>query len=234
MVHTNLQYDGKGHVALLRLTQPDACASLVAACAEIGHETHARVMLITKGWADFRVEAQRSNHLANEAVEALSGLQIPTIAWIGTDCYDEALELALCADIRIASHASSFRMGQPMSGRMPSHGGTQRLPRVVGRGWAFRLLLTGETLSAPESERAGLVNAIGGLAEARRFARMIAAGAPVAMRYAKEAVRFGADLSLAQGLRLETDLNLLLHSTADRVEGLRSFRLKRPPRFEGR
>ena len=150
------------------------------------------------------------------------------------DCHDEALELALAADIRLAGESAAFRMGHVREGRIPSHGGTQRLTRAVGRGQALRLLLTGETLDADEALRTGLVHDVGDVEDAEELAAAIADAGPIAAQYVKEAIAASADLPLRDGMRLEADLSILLHSTADRAEGLRAFAEKRKPRFEGR
>ena len=114
---------------------------------------------------------------------------------------------------------------------------TQRLPRLVGPAMARDMLLTGRTLSAAEALDFGLVNRVAprdALEEtAAEIAEQIIAAAPIAARYAKEAVAAAGDLPLAQGLRLEADLSIILQSTDDRAEGLRSFAEKRAPRFTG-
>ncbi len=116
-------------------------------------------------------------------------------------------------------------------------GGTQRLPRLVGRSKALELILTAETISAEEAFEIGLVSQVVPqeklASEVEALAQTIASKAPIALRYIKEAVNKGMDLSLEQGLRLEADLYLLLHTTADRTEGIKAFLEKRPPRFKG-
>ena len=116
-------------------------------------------------------------------------------------------------------------------------GGTQRLPKLVGPAWALDMALTGRKLSAAEALRIGLVNRVvpaGGLeAATMELAEQVLAAAPVAARYAKEAVGKGMDLTLEQGLRLEADLSVILQSTADRAEGIESFKERRRPKFTG-
>ena len=117
------------------------------------------------------------------------------------------------------------------------NGGTQRLPRIVGRGKALELVLTAETIGAEEALEIGLVSQVvpqqNLASEAESLARTIASKAPIALRYIKEAVNKGMDLTLEQGLRLEADLYFLLHTTADRTEGIKAFLGKRPPEFKG-
>ncbi len=174
----------------------------------------------------------------DDAIPAVAALLTPSLAAIDGDCLDEALELALASDVRIASGASRFGMRQVADGRLPRHGGTQRLTRAVGRAHALRLLLTSDVIGADEALRIGLVQAVvpaSQLAPAvAALAEQIAAGGPIAAAYAKEAVAAGSDLTLAQGLALEHDLSVLLHSTDDRAEGLRAFAKRRAPSYRGR
>jgi enoyl-CoA hydratase/carnithine racemase len=129
-------------------------------------------------------------------------------------------------------------MPETALGLVPHGGGTQRLPRAVGRAHALRLLLTGETIDANEAYRIGLVSQVTPAGEERAAARVIAsaiaARGPIATRYAKEAVLRGLDLPLQQGLRTELDLTVILQTTADRAEGVRAFVERREPDFTGR
>jgi E-phenylitaconyl-CoA hydratase len=139
--------------------------------------------------------------------------------------------------LRLAARRCSFQFPQLAAGRLPGAGITQRLPRIVGRMRAFDLLLTGRRVGATEALRVGLVSELSGgdlAAAARRRAAELAGKGPIALRYAKEAVRAGMDLTLAQGIRLEQDLYVLLQTTADRVEGVRAFKARRAPRYRGR
>src|SRR5262249_21174681 len=121
---------------------------------------------------------------------------------------------------------------------IPGGGGTQRLPRLVGRGKALEMILTGARIPAAEALVIGLVErvvpAAALAAEAKKLAQSIADKAPVALRYAKESVVKGLELPLADGIRLEGDLSTLLRTTEDRVEGAKAFLEKRKPRWSGR
>lgn len=170
---------------------------------------------------------------AISAASAIAAAIKPTIAWIDGDCHDMGLELALACDIRVCSPNAKFAMRQVRDGMLPWDGGTQRLARLVGRGQALRMLLTGEEIDADEALRIGLVQRMGVFADVTAFAEKITASAPIAARYAKEATLSGADLSLDQGLRLEADLSVLLQSTDDRAKGVQSFPDKNNPEFKG-
>ncbi len=220
------------HDPIARLTLDADAVALTAALLALDADAGARVLLLSGDWSAAGASLRDASD--DDPVAALAALRIPVIAWVDGDCHDEALELALAADIRLAGESAAFRMGHAREGRIPSHGGTQRLTRAVGRGQALRLLLTGETLDADEAFRTGLVHDIGVVEDAEELAAAIADAGPVAAQYVKEAIAASADLPLRDGMRLEADLSILLHSTADRAEGLRAFAEKRKPRFEGR
>jgi len=159
------------------------------------------------------------------------------IAAINGDAIGQRLELALACDIRIATDTAHFGFPHIKEGLIPWDGGTQRLSRVIGQAKAMEMILTGEMIDAQEAYRIGLVNKVVPTQElmpvAMDMAREMASKGPIALRYAKEAIRKGMDLTLDQGLRLEADLYFLLHTTKDRTEGIRAFQEKRPPEFKG-
>jgi len=161
----------------------------------------------------------------------------PIIAAIRGYAFGGGLELALACDIRIAGEDARLGLTEIDLAIIPGGGGTQRLPRLVGRGRALEMILTGARIDAREALRIGLVErvvpAAEVLASALALAKTLAAKAPVALRYAKEAVVKGLELPLADGLRLEHDLATLLRTTEDRVEGAKAFLEKRKPRFTG-
>lgn len=173
----------------------------------------------------------------HQVAAAVAELPVPVIAAVNGDALDQGLELALAADLRIASVDARFGFSSLGQENIPWDGGTQRLPRLIGSAWATDMMLTGRTVHAQQALEIGLVNRVVGpdrlVEETHALAEKILAGAPVAARYAKEAVQKGLDLSLDQGLRLEADLNILLHSTSDRAEGLQSFSEHRDPKFTG-
>jgi enoyl-CoA hydratase/carnithine racemase len=169
--------------------------------------------------------------------ETIANIEKPVIAGIEGDARDQGLELILACDVRIAAEKSRFALTQLEKGTIPMNGGTQRLPRLVGKGKALELVLTGESIDAHEAYRIGLVNRVVSENELEKtimeLAKDMASKSPIALRYAKEAMNAGLDLTLEQGLRLEADLYMLLHTTTDRTEGIRAFQEKREPQFTG-
>jgi enoyl-CoA hydratase len=172
------------------------------------------------------------------AAAVISAIDRPVIAAINGAALGQGLELALACDLRVCSQDATFGMPQVTLGEMPWDGGTQRLSRLVGRSKALELILLGETIDAQEALRIGLVHKVtpsdelSGMVQAMAY--KIADQSPISLTYAKEAVYKGMDLTLDQGLRLEADLYYLMHTTRDRTEGIKAFREKRRPRFEGR
>ena len=172
-----------------------------------------------------------------QAASAVAALPMPTLVVINGDALDHGLELALAGDIRICTQDARLGLTGVSKGEIPWDGGTQRLPRLVGPAWARDMILTGRTIDATQALAIGLVNRVEPrehLAPAvdQIVQQMVEAG-PVAARYVKEAIAKGLDLTLSQGLGLEADLNVILQSTTDRAEGIRSFIEKRSPRFTG-
>jgi len=170
--------------------------------------------------------------------QAMDRCPQPIIAAIRGYALGGGLELALACDLRIAGEDAQLGLTEVNLAIIPGGGGTQRLTRLVGRGRALEMILTGARIDAREAWRIGLVErvvpAADVLAAARELARTLAEKAPVALRYAKEAVVKGLELPLADGLRLENDLATLLRTTEDRVEGAKAFLEKRKPRFTGK
>jgi enoyl-CoA hydratase len=162
----------------------------------------------------------------------------PVIAAVNGFALGGGCELAMACHIRIASDAAKF--GQPESklGLLPGYGGTQRLPRLVGKGRATQLLLTGEMIDAAEAYRIGLVNKIVSgadlLTEARNMMKTILANSPLAVALCIEAIDRGLEMSLEEGLILEANHFGLLAATDDMREGTRAFLEKRTPAFKGK
>ena len=162
----------------------------------------------------------------------------PVIAAVNGYALGGGCELAMACTIRLASETAKFGQPEVKLGIIPGFAGTQRLPRLVGKGRAMELILTGATIDAAEAFRIGLVNRVVPAAalmnEARALAQALAASAPVALRHALEAVNRGLEMTVADGCALEATLFGLLASTDDMREGTRAFVEKRKATFTGR
>lgn len=218
-------------------------------CQQIMQDDNIRVVVLTGMGQDFCAgdeddpstpdsEKQLQDYLSPRRTAGFIGaIEKPVVAMVNGDALGHGLEMALACDIRLASTDASLGMPQITQGTIPWDGGTQRLPRTVGRAWATDLLLTGRVIDANEALRIGLVHEVTSpdqlTKRAEQVSSTMAGLAPVAVRYAKEAVLKGMDMTLDQGMRLEMDLNLLLQTTEDRAEGLASFLERRQPHFTG-
>src|SRR2546425_5804728 len=260
MTYETLLYDVADGVATVTLNRPEVHnamnermrAELTRCFGELATSDAVRVVVVTgagerafSAGADIRefVAPQvpvrfRESRRRVDFRAAMDRCGQPIIAAIRGFALGGGLEFALACDIRIAAEDAQLGLTEVNLAIIPGGGGTQRLPRLVGRGKALEMILTGARIDAREAGRIGLVErvvpAADVLAAARELARTLAEKAPVALRYAKEAVVKGLELSLADGLRLENDLATLLRTTEDRVEGAKAFLEKRTPRFTGK
>ena len=245
-----VQLTTSGHVATLAISSGldgnrldrATVAALADSLQTIAQDDNVRVAILT-GTADTFCTGTEIGTLSAETLYSLriashiAGFDKPMIAAIEGDATDQGLEIALACDIRIAADDARFGMTQISRGLMPWDGGTQRLPRLIGRGRATELLLTGRLIDASEALEAGLVSEMTPrdqvAVRAHQIASIIASHGPIAARYLKEAVASGLDTSLPQALRLEADLNFILQTTSDRAEGIDSFLERRPPHYTG-
>ena len=248
----------KGSVAIIRLSPPrehnrvtpDMAPELRRVCETLNAERQARVVILTGcgqtffygGEADLFKQDSSTASLARKLdshrfAASVASLKAPSIAAINGDALDQGLELALACDLRIVAEGANFGFPGLSKGVFPWDGGTQRLPRILGRGRAMEMFLTGRLVPAREAYSMGLVNKVVPLKDlqdaAQRLADIVAAGAPIAVQYTKEAVYKGLDMALSQGLHLEADLSFILQSTKDRRKGIQSFLNKEKPRFSG-
>lgn len=247
--------DAGGPVATLTVDPPGdgydraVAEGLTAAAAELtSRHPEVRAVVVAAGSAGFgsgwSAAALEDDAMLREVLgpigagfDALAGVPQPTIAAISGAAHSAGLELALACDIRVAAEDATFAMPETGDGLVPRGGGTQRLPRAVGRAQALRLLLTGEVIDAAEALRIGLVSEVvpaGDLAgAARAVAETIVSRGPLATRFAKEAIMRGVEAPLQEALRLELELTVLLQTTADRAEGVDAFVERRDPEFTG-
>jgi enoyl-CoA hydratase len=189
--------------------------------------------LTTQGPMDGKARAQ-----AGQAIfRAFEHLNKPVIAAVNGFALGGGCELAMACHLRVASDTARFGQPEVKLGLLPGYGGTVRLPRIVGKGRALELLLTGAIIDAAEALRIGLVNRVVPaerlMDEAEALARSIMDQGPLAVRSVLEAVDAGYEMSQADALLLESTLFGLLSSTDDMREGTRAFLEKRKPAFEG-
>ncbi|MBN2241770.1 MAG: enoyl-CoA hydratase/isomerase family protein [Acidobacteria bacterium] len=208
-------------------------------CEQIAWDEETRIVVLFFGGRMHDLPDRISSGEAGvlSPVEAVSGIKRPVIAAVRGDATDLVLELALACDLRIATDASVFAMRQTCRGRIPSNGGTQRLPRLIGQSRAIKMILTGESIDAAQALKIGLVHRVVAPdaleASAMELARQMALKSPLSLHFAKEALYSGMDLTLDQGIGKEMDLYLLLFGASDRTEGINAFKEKRKPEFKG-
>ena len=219
---------------------PGLAADLAAICDELNYNTEIRAAVITGSGPAFcrDIAAYRKAQAGFSLATPVASLNCPIIAALNGDAAGIGLELALACDIRIAAKTARFSFPGIQRGLIPADGATQRLPRLIGRAKAMELMLTGDTITAPEALQIGLVSRVVPAEDvlniAMEMGREMAGKASMALRYCKEAVYKGLDMTLAQGLQLEGDLYFLLHTTEDRTEGITAFKEKRRPGFKGK
>src|SRR5712672_1595409 len=184
------------------------------------------------------VEAEESSRYGQAVLDLVENLGKPVIAAVNGFALGGGCETAMACNIRIATDNAKFGQPEVKLGIIPGGGGTQRLPRLVGRGRALQLILSGEMISAQEAYRIGLVNEIVPAADlitrAEAILKKIASNAPIAVKFALEAANKGLDTSQGEGLLLEASYFGLCAATEDKKEGTTAFLEKRAPQFRGR
>ena len=183
-------------------------------------------------------EAQQSSRFGQEVLNLIENLGKPVIAAVNGFALGGGCETAMACTLRIAADSAQFGQPEVMLGLVPGGGGTQRLPRLVGKGRALQLILSGEMISAQEAHRIGLVNEVvpasGLIARAEAILNKIAANAPLAVKFALEVANRGVEMSQGDGLLLEASYFGLCAATEDKTEGTDAFLQKRAPQFHGR
>lgn len=184
------------------------------------------------------VDAEEGSTFGQSVLRLIENLGKPVIAAVNGFALGGGCETAMACTIRVASENAKFGQPEVALGVIPGGGGTQRLPRLVGKGRALQLILTGGMISAQEACRIGLVNEVVPAAEliprAEAILKQICANAPLAVKYALEAVNKGAETSQDEGLALEASYFGLCAGTEDKKEGTAAFLEKRRPQFQGR
>jgi enoyl-CoA hydratase len=242
--------------ALITLNRPDALNALsFALIADLGRAFDevaagdARALLITGAGtkafcagADIKeltgrsLVAQKQGAEAGQAVFAkLDKLPMASVAIINGYAFGGGLELALACSFRLASHHARLALPEIKLGLIPGYGGTQRLPRVIGEARALEMVMTGRTVEAEEALRIGLVNRLydgDAVAAGIAFAREFTGYSLPVLNLAREAVQRALDVPVAEGLKIEADLNALAFMTEDAAEGLAAFIAKRKAEFK--
>ncbi len=244
-------------VALVRIDRPKALNSLssevmgqvVAELERLDADEGIRCIVLTGGERAFAAGADISEMTDASAVDmylrdhlrlwdAIRFLNTPVVAAVSGWCLGGGLELAMACDIIVAAETAQFGQPEINIGVIPGAGGTQRLPKAVGKSLAMEMILTGRYLSAADAERKGLVSRVVApealLDEAIALAGEIAARPPVAVRAAKDAILRSFDTTIEAGLAYERHLFFLLFASEDKSEGMDAFLNKRTPSWKGR
>src|SRR6201991_2299129 len=184
------------------------------------------------------VKAEESSSYGQDVLDLIENLGKPVIAAINGFALGGGCETAMACTIRLASEQAKFGQPEVKLGLIPGGGGTQRMPRLIGKGRALQLILSGAIINAAEAYRIGLVNEVVPGAElisrAEALLREIFSNAPLAIKYSLDAVNKGLETSQAEGLALEASFFGLCAGTEDKNEGTRAFLEKRAPQFQGR
>jgi enoyl-CoA hydratase/carnithine racemase len=260
MTYENILLEEKNSIAYVTVNRPKVLNALNgttieelrAAFHELKHDASIRVVILTGAGekafvagADIGELAQRDPvsgkefaHRGQNVFNLIENLGKPVIACVNGFALGGGCELALACTMRLASENAKFGQPEVKLGILPGYGGSQRLPRLVGKGLAMQIILAGEMITAQEAHRIGLVNEVTASAEliprAEAIAAKITANAPLAVQYAMEAVNKGMEMSLAEGMFLEAALFGVCCATEDKKEGTAAFLEKRPAVFKGK
>ena len=259
MQFNNLLFAVDGPVATVTVNRPKALNALNKETLEemlrcfqgIGKDEAIRAVIVTGGGekafvagADISfmenldpLTARRFALLGQQVLSTLENLPQPVIAAVNGFALGGGCELALACDIRVAGDNAKFGQPEVNLGVLPGFAGTQRLPRLIGKGLANELLFTGDIIDAAEACRIGLVNRVISqeqlLPTCREMAGKIAARGPVAVRLCKGAVNCGMEMDLARACQYEADQFALCFTSPEQKEGMRAFLENRPPKFQG-
>ena len=256
----NVLYEKRGAIAYVTLNRPKVLnalkqavfAELKSAFEDARNDASIRGVILTgsgdkafAAGADIAemsnytgIEAGEATRRAQEVTEIIENLGKPVIAAVNGFALGGGCELSMACTIRLAVEGAKFGQPEVKIGIMPGAGGTQRLPRLVGKGRALQLILTGEVISAQEAYRIGLVNEIvpssNLIPRAEAILNQIISNAPLGVKFSIEAVNKGLEASVSEGLLLEASLFAVCAGSEDKKEGTSAFLAKRPPQFQGR
>jgi enoyl-CoA hydratase/carnithine racemase len=256
----NVRYEKKGSIAYVTIDRPmvlnalntPTWTDLHTAFEDVKKDASVRGVILTGAGdkafiagADISelanvdaYDAEESSRFGQGVLDLIENLGKPVIAAINGFALGGGCETAMACTIRIAVEHARFGQPEVKLGLLPGGGGTQRLPRLVGKGRALQLILTGETISAQEAYRIGLVNevvpAADLIARAETILKQILANAPIALKFSLEAVNKGLETAQTEGLALEASYFGICAATEDKKEGTSAFLEKRAPKFQGR
>src|SRR5437870_9309015 len=256
----NVLYEKKGAIAYVTLNRPKVLnalskrtwAALKAAFEDAQDDAAVRGVILTGAGdkafiagADISelthltaVEAEKSSSYGQRVLDLIEDLGKPVVAAVNGFALGGGCETAMACTIRLAVETAKFGQPEVTLGLVPGGGGTQRLPRLVGKGRALHLILSGDMISAQEAFRIGLVNEVVPAADlitrAEAILNKIASNAPIAVKFALEAANKGLDTTQGEGLLLEASYFGLCAATEDKKEGTTAFLEKRAPQFRGR
>jgi enoyl-CoA hydratase len=183
------------------------------------------------------LEAKRFSAAGQEVLFAMEALEIPIIAAVNGFALGGGTEIAMACDFIYASEKAKFGQPEINLGIIPGFGGTQRLPRLIGKGWAKEICLTGEMISVQQAKEIGLVNKVFPpeqlMAEVIKTAKLMASKGRAALRAVKQAMNRGFDVDLRNGCAMEVDAFAIAFTSPDAKEGLTAFLEKRKPEFKG-
>jgi len=260
MSYENIIFEKKGKIGYVTINRPKVLNALNRAVmtelndvfSKIKDDSEVFAVILTGAGEKSFVAGADINELAVQGpvegadfalwgqgvLNLIENLGKPVIAAVNGFALGGGCELAMACNIRIASENAKFGQPEVNLGIIPGYGGTQRLPRLVGKGRALELILTGELIGADEAYRIGLVNKVVPLTElmssAEKMANTILSKGPIAVKFAIEAVNHGLSGTLAEGLLLEARLFGLIASTEDKIEGTKAFIEKRKTEFKGK
>jgi enoyl-CoA hydratase len=256
----NVLYEKKGPIAHVTLNRPKVLNALNAKTIselksvfeDIRDDSEVRAVVFTgagdKAFAagadisemanDTSVTADQKTRAGQALTELIESLGKPVIAAVNGFALGGGCELSMACTLRIASETAKFGQPEVKIGIMPGYGGTQRLPRLIGKGRALQLILSGELVSAQEAYRIGLVNevvpAAGLIARAEAILNQIISNAPLGVKYSIDAVNKGLEGNMGEGLLIEASLFAICAGSEDKKEGTSAFLAKRAPQFHGR
>jgi enoyl-CoA hydratase len=260
MSYENLLVENRDGVAVVTVNRPDklnalndrTMSELDAAFAALAADPAVRGVVITGAGEKAFVAGADISELATESpvdgkerslrgqrvLDRIENLGKPVVAAVNGFALGGGCEIAMACHVRVASESARFGTPEVKLGIMCGYAGTQRLARLVGKGRALEILLTGEMVDAAEALRIGLANRVVAkdklMAEAEALLRKMLANGPVSLRFTMEAVNAGLEMPFAEAQRLEATLFGLICATDDMKEGTRAFLEKRPPKFHGK